>query len=126
MVYRYSNWDGTQSIDPLDPDEMLSCRGDLLEEGDLRRALERPLMRGATRSDGSRRRSGMRDVLDGLRLRREDQLGMYDLSDFMSEVPSRQPRASCSVDLGTAAPDSCAVPPWWTDRAAVGPPSRGK
>jgi uncharacterized protein with von Willebrand factor type A (vWA) domain len=89
MLYRYSPWDGTQSIDPLDPDELLDqLSTDLLEDGDLRRALERLLMRGAQRSDGSRS-PGMRELIDRLRQRREQQLGQYDLSGLMGEIDER-------------------------------------
>src|SRR4051794_26226875 len=86
MLYRYSDWDGSQSIDPLSEDELLDLLSrDLLEEGDLRSALERLLMRGGRRPGGGRMQ-GMRDIMDQLRRRREDQLGRYDLSSFMDEI----------------------------------------
>ncbi len=89
MFYRYSPWDGTQSIPPLDPEELLDMLSrDLLEDGDLRRALERLLMRGANRQDGNRM-PGMRDMLERLRQRREDQLGRYDLGSMMEDIAER-------------------------------------
>ncbi len=89
MFYRYSTWDGTQSIPPLDPEELLDMLSrDLLEDGDLRRALERLLMRGANRQDGNRM-PGMRDMLERLRQRREDQLGRYDLGSMMEDLAER-------------------------------------
>ena len=52
MVFRYSAWDGTQSINPLDPDALLELLAtDLLEEGDLASALQRFLMRGAGKGE---------------------------------------------------------------------------
>src|SRR6476619_897371 len=87
MVFRYSAWDGTQSINPLDPDALLDLLAtDLLEEGDLARALQRFLMRGASRNGGPR---GVRDFLEQLRQRREQQTGRYDLGSFMDEVRER-------------------------------------
>jgi uncharacterized protein with von Willebrand factor type A (vWA) domain len=89
MVFRYSRWDGTQSIDPLDADDLLDqISRDMLEDGDLRRALERLLMRGANGRDGQRRQ-GMRDLLERLRQRREDQLNRHDLSGFMDDINER-------------------------------------
>jgi uncharacterized protein with von Willebrand factor type A (vWA) domain len=89
MLFRYSEWDGTQSIPPLDPDDLLDLLSqDLLEDGDLRRALERLLMRGARRGQDGRPQ-GMRDLLERLRQRREEQLGQYDLGSFMDEINER-------------------------------------
>jgi hypothetical protein len=79
MFYRYYEWDGSQSIEGLDPEQLLDMLGrDLLEDGDLRRALERLLMRGQNRNDGQRQ-PGMRDLLERLRQRREEQLSRYNL-----------------------------------------------
>src|SRR5262245_2111556 len=87
MLYRYSEWDGTQSINPLDPDALLEMLApDLLEEGDLASALQRFLMRGARRNGGPR---GVRDMLEQLRRRREEQTNRFDLSGFMDEMRDR-------------------------------------
>jgi uncharacterized protein with von Willebrand factor type A (vWA) domain len=61
---------------------------DLLEDGDLRRALERLLMRGANRGDRSRM-PGMRDLLERLRQRREEQLSRYNLGSMMEDIAER-------------------------------------
>ena len=89
MVFRYTQWDGTQSIEPLDPDELLDLLSqDLLEDGDLRRALERLLMRGARR-DQDGRPQGMRDMMERLRQRREQTTSRFDLGSFMDEINER-------------------------------------
>jgi uncharacterized protein with von Willebrand factor type A (vWA) domain len=89
MFYRYYEWDGSQSIPGLDAEELLELLGrDLLEEGDLRRSLERLLMRGANRRDGNRT-PGMRDLLERLRQRREDQLSRYNLGSMMDDIADR-------------------------------------
>jgi uncharacterized protein with von Willebrand factor type A (vWA) domain len=93
MRYRYTEWDGSQSIEPLDPDALLDMLSrDLLEDGDLRRALERLLMRGANRPDNNgrnQRMPGMRDLMDRLRQRREDQLERYNLGSMMEDIAER-------------------------------------
>lgn len=89
MFYRYYEWDGSQSVDPLDPEQLLDMLGrDLLEDGDLRRALERLLMRGQNRGDGQRQ-PGMRDLLERLRQRREEQLSRYNLGSAMDDIADR-------------------------------------
>ena len=89
MVFRYTQWDGTQSIESLDPDDLLDLLSqDLLEDGDLKRALERLLMRGARR-DQDGRPQGMRDMMERLRQRREQATSQYDLGSFMDEIPYR-------------------------------------
>jgi uncharacterized protein with von Willebrand factor type A (vWA) domain len=89
MVFRYSQWDGSQSINPLDPDELLEMLSrDLLEDGDLRRALERLLMRGSGRQDNNRV-PGMRDMMERLRRRREEQLSRYDLGGVLEDIAEK-------------------------------------
>jgi uncharacterized protein with von Willebrand factor type A (vWA) domain len=87
--YRYSQWDGSQEIPPLDAEELLDMLShDLLEEGDLRRALERMMMRGGQRPRGDRLQ-GLRDLLDQLRRRREEQLSQYNLDSSMADIAER-------------------------------------
>src|SRR5689334_21724555 len=89
MLFRYSEWDGTQSISPLTEDELLDALSrDLLEEGDLRNALERLLMRGMQRQNGERTQ-GVRNLMDRLRERREQQLRRYDLGSLMDDIADR-------------------------------------
>ncbi len=89
MFFRYYEWDGSQNIEPLDPEQLLDLLGrDLLEDGDLRRALERLLMRGQNRNDGQRT-PGMRDMLERLRQRREEQLSRYNLGSMMDDIADR-------------------------------------
>ena len=46
-LYRYSHWDGSQSLPPFDADDMLEALSDdILAEGDIRRALQRLMQRG--------------------------------------------------------------------------------
>ena len=46
-LYRYSHWDGSQSLPPFDADDILEALSDdILAEGDIRRALQRLMQRG--------------------------------------------------------------------------------
>jgi uncharacterized protein with von Willebrand factor type A (vWA) domain len=87
--FRYTQWDGSQEIDPLDPDELLDLLSDdLLDEASLRQALDRLMMRGGMRQGGNRLQ-GLRDLLDRLRAQRDQQLGEYNLSSFMEDIEKR-------------------------------------
>jgi uncharacterized protein with von Willebrand factor type A (vWA) domain len=87
--FRYTRWDGSQEIDPLDPDELLDLLSeDLLDEASLRQALERLMARGAQR-EGRDRLQGLRDLLDRLRSQRDQTLGQYDLGSFMDQIGER-------------------------------------
>jgi uncharacterized protein with von Willebrand factor type A (vWA) domain len=84
--YTYSGWDGTQEINPLDPEELLDLiADDLFQDGDIRGALERLMMRGARRPDGDRLQ-GLRDLLEQLRTRRREQLTHYNLDSSMDDI----------------------------------------
>jgi len=51
-AYKYSNWDGTQHVLDVDAESLLDAMSDdLLEEGDLWRALQRLLRQGAKNQD---------------------------------------------------------------------------
>ena len=89
MRYRYSEWDGTQQIAPLDPDELLEMLADdLFEDPDLRRALERMMMRGGERPQGDRLQ-GLRDLLDQLRNRKQEQMNRFNLDSPMDNIAER-------------------------------------
>ena len=84
--YRYSAWDGTQEIEPLDPEELLDLLADdLLEEPDLRRALDRLMMRGGQRPSGDRLQ-GLRDLIEQLRQKRQEQLNRFNLDSSMDNL----------------------------------------
>ncbi|MPZ50197.1 MAG: VWA domain-containing protein [Dehalococcoidia bacterium] len=84
--FSYSRWDGSQEINPLQPDELLDLLADdLLDEGSLRDALNRLLSRGARRPDGDRLQ-GLHDLLERLRNQRQQQLSQYDLGAFMDDI----------------------------------------
>ena len=84
MFFRYSRWDGSQSID-LDADELLGAMtDDLLSGDDPWSALRRMLQRGLPTPDG--RAPGLQDLLDRLRRQRQQRLDRYDLGSLMQDL----------------------------------------
>ena len=86
VLYRYGRWDGTQAVDPFTANDLMEHLADrLLDRGDLQSALREMMQRGAQLNSG-RRMGGMRDLLDMLRQRREQQLGQYNLGSVMDDI----------------------------------------
>ena len=86
---RYSRWDGTQQISPLDADELMRAMSDdLMQDGDLNRALQRLFLWGFERPDGEHV-PGLRELLQRLRERRQEQLNRYDLGSILDDIKER-------------------------------------
>src|SRR5712691_3380294 len=87
--YRYSQWDGTQDIPPLDPDDILAgLTDDLMNFGDLQHAL-RNLMQRGMRNPLGQRLQGLRDLLQQLRQQRRQVLDRYNLSSVFEDIQKR-------------------------------------
>jgi len=88
-LYRYSEWDGTQEIPPLDPDDILAgLTDDLLNFGDLQHALRNLLQRGM-RNPMGQRLQGLRDLLQQLRQQRRQTLDQYNLGSVFEDIQKR-------------------------------------
>jgi len=86
VAYRYSEWDGTQEIPPLDADELLeSLTDDLMNFGDLQHAL-RNLMQRGMRNPLGQRLQGLRDLLQQLRQQRRQTLDQYNLGSAFEDI----------------------------------------
>ena len=86
LRYRYSEWDGTQEIPPLDADEVLAgLTDDLMNFGDLQHALRNMMQRGMRMPSGDRMR-GLRDLLQRLRQQRRQALDRFDLSSVFEDL----------------------------------------
>jgi uncharacterized protein with von Willebrand factor type A (vWA) domain len=82
----YSRWDGTQVGFELDADEVMAqLNDDLLYHGDLNAALRKMLQEGFKDRNGQDV-SGIRELLEKLRQRREDTLDKYDLGGVYDEI----------------------------------------
>jgi uncharacterized protein with von Willebrand factor type A (vWA) domain len=89
VAYRYSEWDGTQEIPPLDADEVLEAlTDDLMNFGDLQHAMRNLLQRGMRNQFGNRLQ-GLRDLLQQLRQQRRNTLDRYNLSSVMDDIKKR-------------------------------------
>ena len=86
---RYSRWDGTQQISPLDADELMRAMSDdLMQNGDLDLALQRLFRWGFERPDGEHV-PGLREMLQRLKERRQEQLNRYDLGSILDDIKER-------------------------------------
>ena len=89
MRFRYSRWDGTQRIEDLDADDLLSAMADdLTADGDLWSALRRLLQRGMKDPQGGQM-PGLQDLLQKLRQRRQRQLDRFDLDSTLEDIKKK-------------------------------------
>src|SRR5688500_17141207 len=107
--YRYTEWDGTQEIPPLDPDDVLNAlTDDLMNFGDLQHAL-RNLMQRGMRNQAGDRTQGLRDLLQQLRQQRRESLDRFNLSSAFEDIQKRlealleRERTTLEERLGDAA-----------------------
>ncbi|MEE8518267.1 MAG: VWA domain-containing protein [Dehalococcoidia bacterium] len=87
--YRYTRWDGSQ--EPFEPgaDELLEeMADDVIDHGDIRRALRDLMQRGMRNSDGSRV-PGLRDLMERLDRRRQQMLQRYDMDSIAKDLQER-------------------------------------
>jgi len=86
---RYSRWDGTQQIGPLSADDLMRAMSDdLMQDGDVNRALQRLFRWGFQRPDGENV-PGLQDLMQRLRERRQQQLEQYNLQSMLSDIAER-------------------------------------
>jgi uncharacterized protein with von Willebrand factor type A (vWA) domain len=86
---RYSRWDGTQQIGPLSADDLMRAMSDdLMQDGDVNRAMQRLFRWGFQRPDGENV-PGLQSLMQRLRDRRQEQLERYDLQSMLSDIAER-------------------------------------
>src|SRR5215210_5626698 len=89
MFSRYSRWDGSQQPFGLDADELMEAMSDdLLDDGDLWRALQKMMRRGAENEQGDKMQ-GLRDLMEQIRQRRRENLDRYDMSSVLEDLKER-------------------------------------
>src|SRR5581483_9903879 len=87
--YRYSRWDGTQEVDPFTASDLMEHLSDrVLNERDLATALRELMQRGGQLPSG-RQMPGLRDLLERLRERRDQQLQRFNLGSIMDDIKQR-------------------------------------
>jgi uncharacterized protein with von Willebrand factor type A (vWA) domain len=86
---RYTRWDGSQEPFEPDADELLEeMADDVIEHGDVRRALRELMRRGMLNSDGSRT-PGLRDLMERLDRRRQQMLQHYDIDSVAEDLKEK-------------------------------------
>jgi uncharacterized protein with von Willebrand factor type A (vWA) domain len=85
-TFRYSQWDGSQEVFDPDHDELMDALADdLMNHGDVNRALRDMMRRGMQMPDGQRM-EGLRDMMERLRQQRQQQLERYNLDNTMQDM----------------------------------------
>ena len=88
-IYRYSRWDGTQSVFDIDPEGLMDhLSSDLLNHGDVWKAL-RDLMRKGMQGRDGQQMPGLRDLLEQLKNMRGQQLQQYNMDSVMEDIKER-------------------------------------
>lgn len=87
--YRYSQWDGTQQIFDIDASEVMDALSDdLLQQGDIMRALRELLRNGMQNRDGAQMPS-LRQLAEQLKDRRRQQLQQSNLDSVVDDLKAR-------------------------------------
>jgi len=86
---RYSRWDGTQKIDGFSAEDIMDAiSDDMFADGDLQRALQRLFRWGMDKPDGDKM-PGIRNLMDRLKARRQQELNRYDLGSVLEDLKQR-------------------------------------
>lgn len=89
-TYRYFEWTTTPG-DQFSSDQLMDALSDYLtEDGDIARAMQMLMQRGM--SAGEQKMQGVRDMLEQLRKRKQQQLDTYDLNSLLNELRDRLDR----------------------------------
>ncbi len=84
--FRYSRWDGSQEISPFTAEDVMDAiSDDLLAEGDLQRALRRLFRQGTERDDGQQM-PGLRQMMERMHQRRQQQMNRYNLGSVLDDI----------------------------------------
>ena len=89
VIFRYGRWDASQEPFPATSEDLMDAiSDDLMNNGDINRALRRMAMRGLQTPDG-RNIEGLRQMMDRLRQRRQDHMDRYNLNSVMDGVKEK-------------------------------------
>ena len=87
--YRYSRWDGTQELLPVDGEDLMDAMADdLASHGDLRQALRNLMRRGMEGRMGSGF-EGLREMIERLKQQSRERLERYNLASLVDELKKR-------------------------------------
>lgn len=86
---RYSSWDGSREPFEVHPEEIMDeLSNDLFSDSSVKRALKRLIQRGMESRSG-RRTEGIKEMLERLKERRDEQLQKYNLDSIMKSLTER-------------------------------------
>ena len=87
--YRYSRWDGSQHPFDLDEEDILEALSeDIMNHGDVNRAM-RNLLRSGMSGDQGQRITGLRELRERLRQMQQQKLQQYNLESAMDDMKER-------------------------------------
>ncbi len=88
-TYRYSQWDGTQQGIEPDADDLMDALSDeIMEHGDLSRALRELMQRGMKGGSGQRLK-GLQEMINRLRQQRKQTLNRYNLDSTVQDIKNK-------------------------------------
>ena len=88
-IYRYSQWDGTQRIFDIDAEDLMDRLADeVLNQGDVMRALREMMRQGLENRDGQQL-PGLRDLLERLKDQRRQQMQQYNMDSVVDDIRER-------------------------------------
>ncbi len=87
--FRYSRWDGTQQIMPYDAEAIMEAIAeDVMQHGDVRRALEKLMQQGYKFPTGEKM-PGLRDLIDRLKQQRQETLKQHNMDSVIKDIQQR-------------------------------------
>ena len=87
-TYRYFEWTTTPG-DQFSPDQLMDALSDYVtEDGDIARAMQMLMQRGM--AAGEQKMQGIRDMLEQVRKRKQQQLEKYDLNSLLNELRDKR------------------------------------
>ncbi len=84
--YRYSRWDGTQSIFDVDANDLMDqLSEELLKQGDVMRAL-REMFRNGVQNQEGQQMPGLRELMERLKNQRRQQLQQHNMDSVVDDL----------------------------------------
>ena len=88
-LYRYGRWDGTQQVFDLDDETLMDeLSEEIIAHGDVGRALRNLFQRGVRGREGDDIQ-GLRELMERLRSRRQENLQRYNLDSVFDDIKER-------------------------------------
>ena len=87
--YRYSSWDGTQELFDIDANQLMDqLSEELLEQGDVMRAL-REMFRNGVQNQEGQQLSGLKDLMERLKNQRRQQLQQHNMDSVVDDLKEK-------------------------------------